>query len=261
MGRLHYLKPIKFRIVVLDSPYDSLNSSEAQKFFSHFVDLKLRGYGCEYPYGIMPVDTTDFLATHLGVFMEKGNEIVPVAAFKTISERKCKIHGVPFSGLQVPGSSGAHDTVKAVEHIVERSRSMGSFLTYEGSWTFDPAVRKDPQLAAEIYRICTCMHVNQHLRYGKMDSLCCGLLRFKTDRIMKGLGYDVLTWQGREVQPFAQASLKGEMVLMHHATEFSNRALRTAEQYRDYWDNRIEIGRAKMEQDITQIIEQVKEAA
>jgi hypothetical protein len=239
-----------FQIVILDSPYDCLGRSDAQKFFGSFMDLKLRGYGCEYPYGVMPVDTTDFIATHLGVFMHRGGDWVPIAAYKSISEKKCRLHGVQFSGVQVPLSSGASQAVRAVESLIEKSKQTGSFLTYEGGWTIDPSIRKDPALVTEVHHLCTTMHISQHLLYGKIDSICCGLLRFRTDRIMKGWGYHVLSYEGQEIQPFAQASLKGEMVHMHHTTQFSEEALKTAENYAHYWNNRIQIGKAILESDL-----------
>ncbi len=242
MNNVRYLRSSDFKIVVLNSPYDSLHSAEARSLFGSFMDIKLRGYGCEYPYGVMPVDTTDFIATHIGVFQQKGNELIPVAAYKSISERKCRLHGVPFSGIQVPQSSGAQSVVRAVEDLVEKSKERGSFLTYEGGWTIDPTIRKDPGLVAEVHNLSTCMHISQHLHYGAMDSICCGLLRFKTDRIMRGWGYSALTWEGKVLEPFAQSSLRGEMVHMHHTTRFSDEALKIANEYKAYWTNRIEIG-------------------
>jgi len=252
MDNVRFLRSPDFQIVILDSPYDSLSSPDAQKFFSSFMDLKLKGYGCEYPYGIMPVDTTDFIATHLGVFMHRDGDLVLVAAYKSISEKKCRLHGVQFSGVQVPLSSGATQAVSAVEGLIKKSNETGSFLSYEGGWTIEPSIRKDPALVSEVHRLCTTMHVSQHLLYGKIDSICCGLLRFRTDRIMKGWGYHVLTHEGQEVPPFAQASLRGEMVHMHHTTQFSEEALKTAEQYSHFWNNRLQIGRALTEADVAQ---------
>ena len=110
----------KLKIVVLEAPYDSLKEKHAPDIFGKIISLKLQGYGPEYPYGTMPVDTNDFIATHLAVCVEDGSELKPIMAYKTVQQRKCRAHGVQFPGQYLPKISGAE-----MDLAITASRTFG----------------------------------------------------------------------------------------------------------------------------------------
>ncbi|MGZ5279528.1 MAG: hypothetical protein ACXWC9_06280, partial [Pseudobdellovibrionaceae bacterium] len=90
------------RFVVLKSPFQIWTQLENDTFkdlFHDMVRLKLQGYGLEYPRGVLPVDTSDFIATHLLVCKEEGSRLRPIMGFKTTSFADCEHHQIAFPAL------------------------------------------------------------------------------------------------------------------------------------------------------------------
>jgi hypothetical protein len=246
MAQIYSLHQTELKVVVLEAPYDSLEDPEAQEMFGKLMALRLRGYGGKYDYGIMPVDSSDFIATHLAVCKVDRTGLTPIMtpimAYKSVTEPKCQLHRIPFSGLQLPVSAGAKKSIQAVQEIIDRSKERQSLVAYDGGWTMDPNARKNRILAQELKNLFTCIQVNHYQRYGKFDLLCGGLLRFQTEQLFSAWGYKPLQLNGESLGAFANPSLGNEPILMMHGQEFSPYALDLARKYQAYWEDRVAIG-------------------
>jgi hypothetical protein len=247
MSNVHFLNPRRLRIVILDSPYDSLGTPEAQALFAKLVALKLKGYGAEYQYGVLPLDQSDFIATHFMVCQERDGELHPIMAYKSVKEPKCRQHGITFASCAHLSRCAKDDkNLLAVEKIIEEANARSSLMAYDGAWTIDPLIRKDRALVTELKNLFTCIQVNHYAQFGKFDLLLVGVLRFKTEKIFQDWGYKPLNWKGEQLQPFQSPSLR-EAVWLHHARAFSEQALELSARYTSYWENRIEIEKIRTE--------------
>ena len=233
---------MKLRHVILECPYDFWSDSEMQRLFCKSIELKLTGYLKEYPYGVLPFDTSDFVATHHLVCDDDKGVFNPVMCWKSISLARCKIHNLvlpPLAGLR---TIVAPEHTGAVEAIVGRHSSKASKLTYGGGLTIHPEARKDRQLVTQLWEMMMAGTLSYDLEYGVAETLCFGAVRFKMERVFLGMGYRDLEWDGRALGAVSMPTqMNGFEARLFHRTEFTKAALDLVEKYRFWWNARIEI--------------------
>lgn len=237
----------KFKIVIIESAYDHWDSKLTQKYFSDAVSLKLRGYKAEYPYGILPVDTTDFISTHHLLCKETDLGLYPLMAYKSITYQKATIHNLPFPILNLAKSIGINKHEEAINNIVLRCESDGLKLSYDSSWTIDPETRKDRELTQTLRNIMTALHSLYHHNAKTDEIISLGSLRFKMERLFLYWGYNPIALESKPLDQFIVPSYFNEPVMMFHQTSgFSKQALEDARVYMNLWDDRLVL-------DITQL--------
>ena len=204
------LPTYKFRITVLDCPYETWSEPFTQKLFAQMVDLKLRGFRTGYADGVLPVDGSDFVCTHLMVCAETRDELKPLLAYRSISESGARKHAMKFPGLALVESAKtpAPDHVQAVRRMVEHSQETGRSLRYCSSYTILPELREDRELVAQLKIYMTGMHALFHDEYQTAESLLGGVVRFKTDQYFASWGYERLALDGQERNDFERDSLR-----------------------------------------------------
>lgn len=232
----------QIRFVILESPYDSWGDPRTEELFARMAGLKIRGYGAEYPYGTLAIDTTDLISDHLLICEERPTGLHPILGNKSVSLRKCEAHHLPWPGLSVLEESGAHEQAEAVRQIMADAKSAGQDLRYAGSWTMDPAERKKRAWTVFLIRdLFTAIYTSYYLSLPRTEVLTGGTVRFKVDSYAKWVGHTSLMKNGAELGPVNVAHLAGESVLWTHLREFSLDARRVAKQYEDLWANRLHI--------------------
>lgn len=230
------------KIVILESPYDHWDHPLVQQLFPKIISLKLAGYRNEYPYGVLPVDTSDFVATHHLVCREEHGELTPIMGYKITKLDRCRVHGIGFPALTLAKAAGADQHAEAVQEIVTRCESAGINISYDSSWTIHPSLKEDRTLRDLLKNLTTAMLVRYHLESGTQEQLGMGVLRFKTDRYFQNMGYQLLKKKWRELPPFDHPFLLGEKVVLMHSPNFSESALAMGQQFQELWDARITIG-------------------
>src|SRR5262249_37783257 len=139
-----YVKlPFSVQIVVLDNPFRIWSNPVVQDLFVKAIDLKIRGYGGIYPEGVIPVDTNEFVGTHVLVCRKRGKKLFPITGFRSISLQRCDQHFLAFPSLAIARNSGAPRHAEVVQSIMDRCRKGRIRLEYFGGWTIDPAFRKE----------------------------------------------------------------------------------------------------------------------
>lgn len=235
----------QFRIAVLDCPYETWSEPLTQKLFSQMVDLKLSGFLTGYADGVLPVDGSDFICTHLMVCAEMPDEIKPLLAYRSISESRARKHAMTFPGLALVERTmtPAPDHVQAVRRMVERSQETGHALRYCSAYTILPELREDRELVARLKIYMTGMHVLFHTEYQTAESLLGGVIRFKTDQYFASWGYERLALDGQELGTISNATLFGEPVYVMRLNQWSPHALQCAEQTQELWNSRLTVHR------------------
>lgn len=229
----------KFRMVVLECPYDTWDDPLAQEMFSKMVSLKLAGYLKEYPYGALPLDTTDFIANHLLLCVEEKGGYEPVMASRAVSLERCDTHRLGFSPLNLMKVLGKADHEKAIQSLIDRSRKEGSALSYSSSLTVRPDFRGNK----EIQTLLRATHVLYHREYGIPTSIAGGVVRFKADLTLGSVGYEPLSLDGKQLDPVEVPFVWGESTRFLVMNKISAAGNKVADENREVWDNRIVIKR------------------
>jgi len=231
-----------FRVVVLDCPYNSWSKTETQRLFSSTVEMKLRGYQPVYEHGVMPVDSYDFIATHLLVCAEEGRALKPVTGFKSVTLSRCRKFNLPFPTsplLRSHGEDAAHS--RAVEAIIRRCEEQEKEVVFDSSWTVDPEIRSRREFTRVLQELFISNVIHWHAPEKRHEVLGTGILRVRTNRFFERVGFQQVQYDGEPLPPFGQASLQGASAVLIHFREGSSFARDVADAHHRLWENRITI--------------------
>jgi hypothetical protein len=227
------------RIVVIESPYDSLPGNvSAQALLMRALMMKLGSYRDVYPYGVMPLDTYDYLSTHHLVGLDREGEFQPLMAYRTILSEKCDLHRLPFPALLALRDPTSALHARVLGELLRQWKERGERVSFGSSWGIDPALRADRELRDFLKELMTATLVHHETSLGTAHLLGAGMTGVHTDRYFREIGYEVVEHDGFPLPPFRHASLLGAEALLLHAGSFNARALEIAARYREYWERR-----------------------
>jgi hypothetical protein len=236
----------RLRMVVFKNPFSAWVQPQVnvlyRDLFYDMVGMKLRGYGHEYPDGVLPVDSSDFIATHLLICQEsKNGKLLPITGFKTTLLHDCEHHQISFPGLGLVHAAESPSHVKAMKAIMERCLAEGKSLAYTGSWTIEPILRRDKELSRELVQLFRAIYVFHHQQEKIDEVITGGTIRFKADVLLGNMGHDPLRLEDRVLPPIHVKHLFGEPVSVLHLKAFSDSAITQSAPYKNLWKERIEI--------------------
>ena len=230
------------KVVELRTPFHLLADPQVRDFFGQVLELKLMGYRGRYPDGVIPVDTTDFVANHLLVCEEQEGELIPLMGYKTVTLRRCKVHNLTFPALSLLSSSNAPAQHKqATQAILDRCEEKGIDVSYDSSWTIAPKVRENRELTLELRNILTSIVTHYHDEYRIPEIMGLGVVKLKTAKLFATWGLHPILFNGEPLPTFTLASLQGAEVVLVHGMPFSEEAKALAERYSKYWADRLTI--------------------
>jgi hypothetical protein len=231
---------MKLRFVQFEVPYDTWKTPFTQQLFGKLVELKLDGYQTAYPYGILPVDVTDFAATHLLICQEPDIGIpTPIASYKSITLKRCGIHRIPFPCLGILQSSGAMRHYEGVQALIQKYQDTPEQLSYESGFTIHPNARKDKAFSAELKNMLMAFATS----YGEASTIECflgmGMTKVKADQYFYSWGYKPFAI-GDEILPTVPVKsyfLEDSRLLQTDG--FSALAKENARKYQALWKDRL----------------------
>lgn len=223
---------------------DHWNSSGLSPLFHDLIQLKLKGYGAQYPAGVLPIDTTDFYAFHLVIGWEAGGRFQPLMSGKTTTLSRTDFHHHAFPGLSLVEQARSPRHVSLMKTEIERCRLQKRELGYFGSWTVDPEVRENPALRAYLRDVFPGLYVHFHLQIGVEEIVLGGTPRFRTERLFARLGHQPLGAETEAELPQIQVRhLFGEPVQVMHLRQFSVEAFHEAQKTDELWSRCEFLGR------------------
>ncbi|MGK5085055.1 hypothetical protein WDW37_17335 [Bdellovibrionota bacterium FG-1] len=243
------------RVVVLDCPYDTIQNEQTQGLFAKLAALKIAGYQAEYPYGALPLDTTDFIAVHLLLCEERSGNLLPLMGFKSVTAKRCAIHNIPFPAHGVLRGNDLPEYEKALDEIISTSRSKGQEIAYNSSLTVHPDARHDKQLRQLCTDMTVALFVKYYQEYKIPNVIAAATLRFKVQVVKEFAGFEYLSLNGSPLPPFDCKPFFGEKVALMHLRQFRDEAKFWANRYSCLWDNRLTISTQK------KIVPSIAEAA
>lgn len=226
------------RLVILESPYDSWSEPLVANMLRDVIGIKLRGYGKQYPYGVLPVDGADLISTHLvACSINSEGSLEPLMAFRATSLKKCRQHYINFPGMGLLQQAEAKEHISLLDSIIYDLDKKKGDLFYCGSLSIDPLQKTGKEQSLFLREILTLMFVELQKQNQPSELLAGGTVRFKMDNWLDAIGHKPL-----HNEPISVKHLAGETVRVMHLKEFSFEALRIAKKWRHLWDDRLVLG-------------------
>lgn len=230
----------QLHVVVLDDPSQIWEAPQVPDLFARAIGLKLAGYRDKYPSGVLPVDATDFVGTHVLVCREQGGQLDPVMGFRSLTYSRCRFHYLTFPLLSIARNSNAPKHARCVEEEIRRCEAQGIELHYNGGWTIHPKVREDATLRPLFKDLMVALDYFHHDGGRKpYELLGAGVIRLKTDAFFESYGYESLGFEGVPLAPVQSHYLAGEPVRFIQVKKYTQRAYDCAERFKGLWDQRL----------------------
>lgn len=234
----------KLRIVILKDVSQFWSHTDDERFkhlFHKMIQLKLHGYNSEYPEGVLPVDTTDFIADHLLVCKEEHGELTLLSGTKSTTVSVSQKHLIKFPGLSLVQASESKPHIAAMENLMKECAAQNRELTYTASWAITPEARKDKSLRADVHEYFNASYVFHHMESKIQDIVCGGTIRFKVESTLARQGHAAMCANGERLDPLPVKHLFGEKVQLLHLKQFTPESIEAAHLLKEDWDNRIEM--------------------
>jgi len=196
----------KLRLLVLECPYDILHDGFAREIFSKMILLKLEGYQMEYPYGIIPVDTTDFVGDHMILCQEWNGKLIPLMAQRTISLQRCQLHHLEFPLFHYTLTEQSQSHRRWIESRLAQAIKQSANITYDSSVTIHPHVRETPDLKNIAKELILAQHVFYHTQRNTTQTLALGVTQFKMDREFQKIGFEYAMLNGEPLNLYLSLS-------------------------------------------------------
>lgn len=232
------------QLVLIQSPFANWEDKIVQELFVKMVALKKSGFGTNYTSPVLPVDTSDFVATHaLLCRKDAQKKLLPMMGYRTISLEESMKNYLTFPGLSLVRNAKAPLHSKAVEDIMNRCQKTRRGLSYLGSWTVDQNFRQQhPEFKQDLREIFCVVYQALYKLQNISEVIIGGTLRFKTDQVFHQLGHRSLHYADQDLPPIAAPHLDGEPVLVMHAKELPQLPKALIKKWQPLWDHRMELG-------------------
>lgn len=226
-------------IVVLESPYDSLILKDARQLFSNMINTKLRGYKSYHEDGIMPIDTTDFIATHL-IISNKLNPFEEIyMSYKSCSYKTCEKYNISFPFMTILEKYSHPDCFNKMNQILEDCKSKNEDLSYDTGWTINPNIKGNKELQIVLKEMVATFVTNHHPLYNVPHWVTLGICKVKTDQMFLNMGLDEISKEAVFKHPFLHMTEARAVISMNN--KYADHVYKTAKKYQFLWDNRITI--------------------
>lgn len=231
-----------FQLVILECPYEIWDQPLVQTLFAKMVLLKRRGYGHNYQNHVLPVDTSDYIATHvLLCTRDTDGSFTPVMGLKSISLKICTKYKLNFPGLGLVQSAKKQAHIEVVESIIKRCEDQKKGLAYFGSWTIDTDFKKTYyQKNKDLVEAVNIFYFALNKEQNISEVILGGTLRFHTERFFQTLGQRPIAMNGDELEPINVVHLDKEpVVVMHGKVESSEVLILGRKKWQKIWNDRI----------------------
>jgi hypothetical protein len=214
------------RIVLLDRALELAADARAGALLLKLLHLKVAGYGAEYQRGVLPIDATDLVGTHIAVCQQlPDGELRPLAALKSVSLAACLEYKLPFPAIPVLRASAAPEEASIVAEIVDQHRAEPDKLCYISGWSVLPDYRGSRELLGLMWAGGIGWH-----RAACKEWIAGAVLRFKSDQRLAALGAERISGVIKN-----RLMDDEEVVLMRHRA-YTEEAYKLAREHAPLWN-------------------------
>ena len=236
MNHITAQKNLKF--VILDCPIDHWENPVVKGLFQKLIGLKLKGYRSRYGSAVLPIETVDFVATHVLVCEETPEGLVPLMGNRCLTTERCKRFNMKFPLVSLLEECESPEHAKAVEEYIHHTSKNSRYF---GSWTGDPELSQtNPEFFKELFHMFYASQVYACPNAENEEIFTCGNLVLKTERHIKFLGYEEFKKNGENLPPFSAFFISNHpSVIFKTSKGYSDLAKQDADKYKLLWQNRI----------------------
>ena len=249
----HAVANYKLRVAVLECPYDTFTSSDfTRDFLTSIFKLKFEGYRKHYPYGIMPVSEYDFMATHVSICLEDGERLLPLAAFKSITNVVCDKFRVAFPVVSHKFGSFKDDFPTHVEALnlwQQGCEDRQETYAYNASWTMRTDLDKDLRgICRELTYALLHFHYNHQKIQNMINSTAC-THNVNINEEFMGLKY-LKDKNGNFLEPFSSPVFYEQpfQLMYFDKSGLSDIFVQDCKKYQPLWDSRLVLNSKMLEQ-------------
>jgi hypothetical protein len=238
------------RIVELESPFALWDDPSVRRLFEKTTTLKFTGYGQQFPRGVMPADTCDWVADHFLLCRHHRGELEPIMGFRRATLARYREHYIPFTPLSMCHESGCAAHIREIERLVEQFEKRPDLLSYTGSFAILPQLQADPMLKQELLELLVILYYLFHEEEDEgHEIITAAAPRFKYDLLLQGYGFIPLleVTSENDEGTIPARHVGGEPVRLLRARVFNTELKERAERYRALWTNRTILRRADVE--------------
>lgn len=238
------------KLIQLDCPYDSLNTPLTQELFSKMSALKIEGYKREYPEGVLPLDTVDYIANHLLLCELTPDGWKICMGIRSISLSQCRKNLVRFPVESMVQHLPEHAV--AVQKIIANAQTKNQDIAYNGSWTMSNAAQQDRNLRQLCKALGPFWLMYYHYDNQVPVVFSAGTARFKVPELQEFLGFEYLSYEGKRLPNFGCKSFFDEEVALMalHTQRVPKPALDWASKFYQLWESRMIISAPKQLQEL-----------
>lgn len=226
---------IKEPILTLTNFQDSFQNS----LFSKMLSLKYHGYSNRHNKNTLPIDTTDFIGTHLIVCENEGDELIPLMAYKSTTVETCEKYNLKFPFLGLLENSGNKVCLNETHDLINKLKKNNSSLSYDTSWTMSQKLEGLREKRDYLKEILQMLLVKHHTDYNIPNWVTFGICKMKTDLLFKSMGGIEISQEPLIKHP----GLNGQdaVAILLPSNNYQFEALRMSKKHELLWKNKIEI--------------------
>lgn len=227
------------QVVILEAPNETLLVPDGKELFANIMELRIRGYTNIHSNAILPMDTTDFLATHLLVCTKENPLENVLMSYKSTSYKLCQKFNLAFPFTTILEKSAHPDCVSEMKKILDDCEKTGKDLSYDAGWTVNPKIRENKELQMALKEIVVSFLVHHHRDYAIPHWVTFGICKVKTDQLFLKMGASEISNHPMISHPYLlQADARALISKDHVYTEY---AMDISRKYQDMWESKLTI--------------------
>lgn len=230
----------KLQVVEIDCPIKHWNHPVVIEMFIKIINLKLAGFHSRKPDNYLPINTSDFIGTHVVICTKnEDGSLHPIMGFKGITLKCCLHYGQSFTGRSCIASAQSDTHNQALDQYI-KSLEDKSRLAYVSSFAIDPNLKGRKKL--EAMKLLFPLLLFYYRKFDLSRLICLGSITSTTHITFEKLGFHPLLNSSGEAMPrISLPALQNEEVEVMTLEKFSVECEASATANQKLWDERIEI--------------------
>lgn len=239
---------MKFKIVIIDSVWDSLNEGTTKDFLHKVFIAKKNGYGSRHTEDYLAIGKEDMICNHVMICKIHNGEWRPVCISKIVLSSKLIKYGLEHPTTAIMRGHFEDSYYTHIEKMIEELISSGKELSYSGGFTVDREMLKGKEELNLLKEIYCGMHTHIHVDRNVHTLFGFSCPRLNTDKIFNRWGILPVELNGKTPSGYPD-ELHNEEVkcITAKVSNLSDYSYGMAEKYKHLWLDRIDTSKEEEE--------------
>jgi hypothetical protein len=157
----------EYKIVVIDSFYESISNDFTKEFIPKIIEARKNGYNSRHDKNYLPFAIDDMVANHLAICRFEDHELVPVCVARIIDTRVCGKYGIEHPLISMMRGNYSDGYFDFVKQKIDAELKSGSVCSYSGGFTVNrPFIKsqEEVEFLKEVYCACHALiHIDRSI--------------------------------------------------------------------------------------------------